>query len=62
MSRAKKEYAFHRYFWQLVFNEHAPTHVRVPNQEPLGVFLVGHATALHGVDGVCRCCHGRGAA
>ena len=52
-----------REFWTIVFRESgAPTHVRVPNQEPLGVFLVGHAADLHGVDGLCRCCHGRGAA
>lgn len=46
-----------REFWTLVFKEEGtPTHVRVPNQEGLGIFLVGHAVDLHGPGGICTCC------
>jgi hypothetical protein len=44
-------------FWGLVFREQgAPTHVRVPNTEGLGIFIVGNAGDLHGPTGVCTCC------
>ena len=56
MSTAKKEYAFHRYFWQLVFNEHSPTHIRMPNTPGVYIAPIGHCKDLHGPDGVCTCC------
>lgn len=61
MSRDKREYAFHRRFWQLVFNEHVDTHLRVPPEGGLYVALVGTAADLHGPDGCCTDCYGRAA-
>lgn len=56
MSRDKREYAFHRRFWQLVFNEHVDTHIRMPNVPGVWCEVIGTAADLHGPDGVCTCC------
>lgn len=31
-------------------------HVRVPNTQGLGVFVIGQAADLHGPQGKCKCC------
>lgn len=56
MSTAKKQYTFHRRFWQLVFNEHVDTHIRVPNEPGLEIQLIGMAADLHGPHGICTDC------
>ena len=56
---AKKQKAANSRFYRLM--DRTDFHVRVPNEPRLGVFLVGHAADLHGADGCCACCHGRGA-
>jgi hypothetical protein len=46
-----------REFWTIVFREQgAPTHVRIPNADGMGIFLLGWAADLHGPTGKCTCC------
>lgn len=58
MTKAEKE-AAHR-FREAMARERL--HLRVGDKRRHGtdVYLIGSATELHAIDGVCRCCFGRG--
>jgi hypothetical protein len=58
MSDARKSKAANSQFYRLM--DRTDFHIRVPNQRGLGLSLIGHAVDLHGPEGCCTCCHGRG--
>lgn len=60
-SREKKP----REFWAVVFDEPdrgALRHIRVPNVRYFDITPIGTAAEMHGENGCCVCCYGRGAA